>query len=596
MYLYNVSEKNLSYPCISCPLISEQSFCQNPAPRNMTKNREALEYVDSKYSEIGFSGQNHRKKLLRNIFTKLRSPSSIELQALLSMSRESCRVISDKNYNFQHYWSQILHQTELRNKNATGPDVKHRNIACLCKPVNEISRGKEEVVEYDTVKNKGCLCIPRYVTDPSEKNIRKSFETEREKKWSKRNDEKISTSESDSSKEIRVCLPLDPDEFGGTSHGKGIKLVIYGDKKSYDCKCRNEGVAQKESSSYECLACTISKNPQFKNLLTDLANGDKNKQKKTRVPSRFPTKLSTTFPFFKKKHKNIQVLQCSDKCEQTCSEEYEKKVDKACSCTCCPKPELVKKIRSSHCDCVKCGKVDLQKFVTNCPTCKCGRDDALKLILKMEAKQNYRQIKHIFKEIKDQRNEIKDLHKRYTSLMKMQITRSSSGDGSERFKEYINDLRKLEYGFRSMDHHEENNIKQLKDAINQSTVNKLNEPEKLDAVTDTNETDEKHIAKFSELSLFAVNNGILENEVKYEKPVAVESVSEKSDVPNNKEDSCICLKQKYTKCGNFWRNLFGKEKPCPKKCDCKNKILIGKCKNILEKKVKVRTKKSKKLK
>ncbi|KAG5883168.1 hypothetical protein JTB14_010304 [Gonioctena quinquepunctata] len=567
MFLFGSSEKNLSNPSISCPVIKHDCLPQN--------SQSTISQDNSRHSNICIirneSLHNGRGKVLRNIFTKLRSQSSEEFQSLLGVSLESIKVPPIQNDLFSccHVNTIFLN---LENRNKEGGD-EEENLS------NQKKRSPKRRYYLDqngALPDKTKVSKDRKKTSPDNNSISSN--------------DCSSSEENNDTNEIKVCLPLDFEEFG---EEKTIKLVICGGKQNSD---NISGEAGEKSSSCECLASTLSKNPQIENQpcgsISDSAK--KKKGKTSYFSSRFPTRLSSSFPFFKRKHKNSQtnaVPCCADKCEQTCSirkidtvveaKEFVQTENKACCFTGYLKPRTEKK-SSPQCKCLRCGKLDVNKTIPGYTGCNCSREDTWKLMLKMESKQNYRQVKHILREIKEQREEIRDLHRRYTSLLRLHIGRNAEIGSSEKLIGALNNVLREKLTLPA-DHDHDYNMKQIKNAINRSTVAK-------DANTGTSENRgiDKSTAKASELSLFPGKIRPIETaDVKVGK--SDESI-EKDDPSEKEKDSCICLSPKISessKCTIFWRKLLGKKTTrCTKQCGCRATTSIEKCWHLLGAKVK----------
>ncbi|CAH1113934.1 unnamed protein product [Psylliodes chrysocephalus] len=85
------------------------------------------------------------------------------------------------------------------------------------------------------------------------------------------------------------------------------------------------------------------------------------------------------------------------------------------------KPNKSNKLRCNTLNrykCERCGKIDLDKLDNRCPKLKL-EEDALMFLLKLEARQNFKQIRNIQKQLKEQFEKLEDLNRKYISLMKI---------------------------------------------------------------------------------------------------------------------------------------------------------------------------------
>ncbi|CAG9853548.1 unnamed protein product [Phyllotreta striolata] len=68
--------------------------------------------------------------------------------------------------------------------------------------------------------------------------------------------------------------------------------------------------------------------------------------------------------------------------------------------------------------CNRCGKLDLEKLDKRCPKLRL-EEDALLFLLKLEAKQNFKQIKSIQRQLKCHLEKLNDMNQKYVSLVKI---------------------------------------------------------------------------------------------------------------------------------------------------------------------------------
>ncbi|CAH1154133.1 unnamed protein product [Phaedon cochleariae] len=591
MYFRHVNTRHSSCPSISCPIIN--------ITENSLKNRSSKKlhptFPMHKYDKTTNPGRYNENviKLPRNLYTQLKSPSSEELQAILQGSLLS---IPEKEElpNFAQYWKhQLLVHKAIQNFNMHTPE--YRNKGCLCKPVYKLKQDSSDN-NHSVNKRRGCPCKPTEIHQMQEViDLVGASQIDQEQANKDTQKDPSQDSISKASEKIKVCLPLDLEKLGKDSSGKTIKLIIYGDKTHCDCKGCNSNRSGDKSSSNECLACALARSPQMKNLYSgwsdEKVEKTSNKQRKG-FPSRLSEVLASKLSFLKKKQKSSPSCHCSDKCAQTCGVSKldsavettrtagaTSKVDRACSCICCSKNEEETNTERSEqtasktdpCKCPRCGKFDIEKLTIVSPGPNSYQDDCLKWVLKMEAKQNYRQIKCILKELKEQRQEIRGLHKRYTSLIKLRINHSSD--------EYVEKYKTIMKNRREKERDEVEWIsksKDMKNAINQSTLSEQNGYEE-------NNKTLSPVDNTSTLSLFE------EDSTKTPKVNCVDG--EKPDDVAEK-DSCTCTlksscKQRFR---NFWRSFRGKRRECYQECDCPASKPIEKCKNFLVKNYKKATK------
>lgn len=328
---------------------------------------------------------------------------------------EANNYVDEREINREQPVSSLLTEEETGDENEQGNVRKPPDQSSNLHPTDHVNNRRQSSVG-DSKRNS--------IEEGKPRKISKELKPENKKKTADdlKNGSGRSKNESDASNQLEMLensnegvpkfilhLPIDLSQFYQPTSEKDMKIVFCNNKKKV-CNCESCGSIERpkhnkrKSKGFETDKLFVD----GETTVEDIEIGVDNKGFRKEDHKKSKKKWYSCLSFCKKKSKNSENqteysknVEARDKSVDTVHDKSANHVGNSVSV------EVESKSVEKCCRCNKCD-----------PSYPKSGDqfDTLKLMIKMEAKQNYRQINNIIKELNEQQDDIKKLREIYAKL------------------------------------------------------------------------------------------------------------------------------------------------------------------------------------